>query len=84
MPKIAFIGAGSKGFTRGIVSDILSYPALRKNTTFSLMDINENRLKYIYGFFMQYKEDFPDKLKNVEFEMTDDQFLISEQNSDSE
>ena len=32
MPKIAFIGAGSYGFTRTLVKDLLTYPALEGAT----------------------------------------------------
>lgn len=47
MPKkIAFIGAGSFGFTRGLVRDILTYPALA-DSTLALMDIDEERLGFI-------------------------------------
>lgn len=46
MKKIAFIGAGSFGFTRGLVKDILSFPAFR-DCTIALMDINPDRLAYI-------------------------------------
>jgi alpha-galactosidase len=46
MPKIAFIGAGSFGFTRGLVRDILTYPLLA-DSTLALMDINAERLGYI-------------------------------------
>jgi alpha-galactosidase len=45
MPKITFIGAGSLGFTRGLVRDILTFPALA-DSTLSLMDINEERLDF--------------------------------------
>ena len=34
MVNIAIIGAGSIGFTRGIVRDILSIPELRDNVSF--------------------------------------------------
>ncbi len=44
--KIAFIGAGSFGFTRGLVKDILSFPALR-DATLALMDIDDERLSFI-------------------------------------
>ena len=44
--KFAFIGAGSFGFTRDLVRDILSYPALG-DSTLSLMDVNPERLVYI-------------------------------------
>ncbi|HHY82045.1 MAG TPA: alpha-galactosidase [Clostridiales bacterium] len=43
--KIAFIGAGSLGFTRGLVRDILTFPALA-NAEISLMDIDTERLNY--------------------------------------
>jgi len=45
MPKIAFIGAGSLGFTRGLVRDILTFPLLR-NAKLALMDINKQRLDF--------------------------------------
>jgi len=46
LKKIAFIGAGSFGFTRTLVRDILSFPAFQ-DATIALMDIDEKRLKYI-------------------------------------
>ncbi len=45
MPKIAFIGAGSLGFTRGLVRDVLTFPVLR-DSTLALMDINKERLEF--------------------------------------
>lgn len=45
MPKIAFIGAGSLGFTRTLVRDILTFPLL-ENSTLSLMDIDAERLDF--------------------------------------
>ncbi len=44
--KIAFIGAGSFGFTRKVVRDILSFPALA-GSTIALMDIDQERLGFI-------------------------------------
>ena len=44
--KIAFIGAGSFGFTRNLVKDILSFPAFR-DAQIALMDINPERLDSI-------------------------------------
>jgi alpha-galactosidase len=44
--KIAFIGAGSFGFTRKVVRDILSIPAL-SGATIALMDIDKERLAHI-------------------------------------
>ncbi|MDD4103170.1 MAG: alpha-galactosidase [Kiritimatiellae bacterium] len=46
MAKIAFIGAGSFGFTRTLVKDILTFPALQ-DATIALMDIDAERLDYI-------------------------------------
>lgn len=46
MSKIAFIGAGSFGFTRGLVRDILTFPAF-KDATIALMDIDEEKLGFI-------------------------------------
>lgn len=46
MARITFIGAGSFGFTRGLVRDILTFPLLR-DATLVLMDINAERLKFI-------------------------------------
>lgn len=46
MKKIAFIGAGSFEFTRDLVRDILSFPALA-DSTLALMDIDEERLSFI-------------------------------------
>lgn len=45
MAKITFIGAGSLGFTRGLVRDILTFPALA-DSTLSLMDIDPDRLHF--------------------------------------
>jgi len=45
MPKITFIGAGSLEFTRELVRDILTFPALR-DAHLCLMDINPERLDF--------------------------------------
>ncbi|MGB2821788.1 MAG: alpha-galactosidase [Phycisphaerae bacterium] len=45
MPKIVFIGAGSLGFTRGLVRDILTFPLLR-SSELALVDINRQRLDF--------------------------------------
>ncbi|MBN1581055.1 MAG: alpha-galactosidase [Anaerolineae bacterium] len=45
MTKITFIGAGSLGFTRGLVRDMLTFPLL-KDATLSLMDIDPERLEF--------------------------------------
>jgi len=44
--KIAFIGAGSFGFTRGLVRDLLTFPAFQ-DAEIALMDINAERLEAI-------------------------------------
>ena len=44
--KIAFIGAGSFGFTRKLVNDLLTFPTFQ-DATIALMDINAERLDYI-------------------------------------
>jgi len=46
MTKIAFIGAGSFGFTRKLVKDILTFPLL-EDATLALMDIDPERLEFI-------------------------------------
>ncbi|MBR0459431.1 MAG: alpha-galactosidase [Victivallales bacterium] len=43
--KIAFIGAGSFGFTRNLVRDILTFEAF-KDAEIALMDINKERLNF--------------------------------------
>jgi alpha-galactosidase len=47
MTKITFIGAGSLGFTRGLVRDILTFPLL-KDATLCLMDIDPERLDFAH------------------------------------
>jgi alpha-galactosidase len=45
MPRIVFIGAGSVGFTRSLVIDLLTFPLL-KDSTIVLMDIDKDRLDW--------------------------------------
>ncbi|HOG45566.1 MAG TPA: alpha-galactosidase [Anaerolineae bacterium] len=45
MTKIAFIGAGSLGFTRKLITDVLTYPLLQ-DATLALMDIDAERLDF--------------------------------------
>ncbi len=45
MTKIAFIGAGSLGFTSELVRDVLTFPLLQ-DSTIALMDINTERLEF--------------------------------------
>lgn len=46
MPKITFIGAGSWGFTRKLVRDLLTFPTL-EHAEICLMDIDAERLDFI-------------------------------------
>jgi alpha-galactosidase len=45
MIKIAFVGAGSLGFTGELVRDVLTFPILQ-DATIALMDINAERLEF--------------------------------------
>jgi len=45
MPKLTFIGAGSFGFTRNLVRDVLTFERLA-GATICLMDINPERLEF--------------------------------------
>jgi alpha-galactosidase len=45
--RITFIGAGSLGFTRKLVRDILTFPLLR-DATLVLMDVDAERLEFSY------------------------------------
>ena len=45
MPKVVFIGAGSFGFTRGLVRDLLTFPLL-ESSEIALVDINKQRLNF--------------------------------------
>ena len=47
MPKITFIGAGSFGFTRKLVKDVLTFP-LMEGATITLMDIDPERLDFAH------------------------------------
>jgi alpha-galactosidase len=47
MTKITFIGAGSLGFTRKLVRDVLTFPLLQ-DATITLMDIDDERLDFAY------------------------------------
>ena len=45
--KVAFIGAGSIGFTRKLVTDIMSVPEFKGEIDFWFMDINEQNLNMV-------------------------------------
>lgn len=55
MAKIAVIGAGSIGFTRGIIRDVLSVPELRNCSEVALTDISAPNLDMVYKLI---KKDF--------------------------
>ncbi|MFW6269750.1 MAG: alpha-galactosidase [Bacillota bacterium] len=63
MKKFAFIGAGSFGFTRKLVKDILSFPAF-EDAHIALMDIDPKRLSYIEKAINKIKDagDYPAKV----------------------
>jgi len=46
MTKIAFIGAGSLGFTRTLTRDLMTFPLLQ-DATLALMDIDAERLDFV-------------------------------------
>lgn len=56
MKKIAFIGAGSVGFTTSLVKDLTTFPAL-DTAQICLMDINEHHLREIVKCVQRIKEE---------------------------
>jgi len=66
MTKITFIGAGSLGFTTGLVRDILTFPLL-EDATISLMDIHAGRLEQVHKAVSQLIEanDSPAKVEST-------------------
>jgi alpha-galactosidase len=46
MAKLVFIGAGSIGFTRGLIRDVFTFPGLREDLTIGLVDTNPERLTF--------------------------------------
>ena len=57
MVKIVIIGARSHVFSRRLITDILSYPELR-DSTISLMDIDQERLDLITAFAKRLVEQY--------------------------
>ena len=55
MTKIAFIGAGSLGFTTELVRDVFTFPRL-EGATISLMDIDAERLDFSQKMVTKIKE----------------------------
>ncbi|MHA1688404.1 MAG: family 4 glycosyl hydrolase [Promethearchaeota archaeon] len=73
MLKISFIGAASLVFGENIISDLLSFPTLRKDMLMCLEDIDSHRLDLIYQYFQKYKELNEKELDGVQIEKTTDQ-----------
>lgn len=55
MPKIVLIGAGSVVFAQKLITDIITFPALRESTL-ALVDIDETRLELITRLTERLKE----------------------------
>ncbi len=70
--KIAFIGAGSIVFGEDILTDLLTFPSIQKDTIICLEDVNEYRLNLMYDLMLIYKELHPKLLEGVTFEKTTD------------
>jgi len=62
--KISIIGAGSAVFSLNLIKDICINSNL-KESTISLMDINEERLDAIYGLCSRYVEEMDSGLKVI-------------------
>jgi alpha-galactosidase len=65
-PKIVFIGAGSLGFFRQLFVDMLSFESMQ-NAVYSLVDIDEKRLKYAERIAKRILEEkkYPAKIAEV-------------------
>lgn len=71
--KITFIGAGSIAFANNVITDILAFPALRKDLVLCLEDINQHRLDLMYRYLKKYQDDNPVEMKDVKIEATTNQ-----------
>lgn len=56
MTKVAMMGAGSAGFCRMLVEDILSFESM-KEIHFALMDVDPERLDLVYRSMLRMKEE---------------------------
>ncbi|HQE62066.1 MAG TPA: alpha-glucosidase/alpha-galactosidase, partial [Candidatus Latescibacteria bacterium] len=56
MTKVAMMGAGSAGFCRMLVEDILSFESM-KDIHFALMDVDPERLDLVYRSMLRMKEE---------------------------
>ena len=73
MLKISFIGAGSFVFGEAVLTDILTFPSLRKDTLICLEDIDPARLDIMFRYLSRIIEDNPQDLKDVQIEKTTNQ-----------
>ncbi|MFX0061553.1 MAG: alpha-glucosidase/alpha-galactosidase [Candidatus Hermodarchaeota archaeon] len=74
MIKVSMIGAGSLVFGETLLTDILSFPALRDiDLVLCLEDIDPIRLDLIYRYMNKYCEDNSKELRNVTIEKTTNQ-----------
>ena len=70
--KIAFIGAGSIVFGENVLTDLMTFPSVQKDTIICLEDLDEHRVNLMYKLMSKYKEMQPKKLEGVSFEITTD------------
>lgn len=76
--KISFIGAGSLVFGETVLTDILTFPALRKDTLICLEDIDPKRLDIMFRYLSKIIEDNYQDLKDVQIEKTTNQKKVIE------
>ncbi|MFW9941760.1 MAG: alpha-galactosidase [Candidatus Thorarchaeota archaeon] len=70
MLKISMIGAGSFVFGETVLTDILTFPTLKKDTLICLEDIDHNRLDVMFKYMNKIIEDNYQELKDVQIEKT--------------
>jgi len=70
--KIAFIGAGSIVFAENVLTDLLTFSSIQKDTIICLEDIDEHRLNLMSDLMNEYKKMNPKGLEGVSFEKTTD------------
>ena len=73
MLKISFIGAGSLVFGRNLLTDIVKFPSIRKDTIICLEDIDPKRLDLMFNYMQKYKEDYPKDTEGITFVKTTNQ-----------
>lgn len=67
------MGAGSFVFGETVLTDILRFPELLKDTVICLEDIDEHYLSLMYQYMVKLKESNPEVLGGVTFEKTTNQ-----------